>query len=284
MPKFPKFLAALAAVTLAAFLAGCSPGLLNIFVPSGGYTIRHDIPFGSDPAQKLDIYVPDGLTKPAPVLIFFFGGSWQDGDKDGYRWVGQTFAAHGIVTVVANYRLYPPALYPSFVEDGALALRYVHSEIAKDGGDPARVFVSGHSAGAYNAIMLAANPKFVRDVGGDLSWIRGAMGIAGPYDFLPITDPKLITIFGGANNPATQPITYVDGKRPPMLLVDGTDDKTVDPGNATRMAAKLKANGSEAQTILYPGIGHIGIILSLAPGFRSKTTLENDMVQFIDNH
>jgi acetyl esterase/lipase len=284
MPRFPKFLAALAAVTLAAFLAGCSPGLLNIFVPSGGYTIRHDIPFGSDPAQKLDIYIPDGLTKPAPVLIFFFGGSWQDGDKDGYRWVGQTFASHGIVTVIANYRLYPPALYPSFVEDGALALRYVHNEIAKDGGDPGRVFVSGHSAGAYNAIMLAANPKFVRDAGGDLSWIRGAIGIAGPYDFLPITDPKLITIFGGANNPATQPITYVDGKRPPMLLVDGTDDKTVDPGNATRMAAKLKANGSEVQTILYPGIGHIGIILSLAPGFRGKTTLESDMVQFIDNH
>jgi acetyl esterase/lipase len=284
MPKFQRILGVLCAVTLAAFLAGCSPGLLNLFVPSGGYTIQRDIAYGQDPHQKLDVYIPDGLTKPAPVLIFFYGGSWQDGDKSGYRWVGQTFASRGIVTVIANYRLYPPALYPSFVEDGALALRYVHNEIVQDGGDPRRVFVSGHSAGAYNAIMLAANPKFVHDVGGDLSWMRGAIGIAGPYDFLPITDPKLITIFGGANNPATQPITFVDGKRPPMLLVDGTDDKTVDPGNVTRMAAKLRANGSKIETKLYPGTGHIGIILSLAPGFHGNTTLENDMVAFIDSH
>jgi acetyl esterase/lipase len=274
----------LGVVTLAALLAGCSPFLLNPFVPRGGYTIERNIAFGNGPRQKLDIYIPDGLTKPAPVLIFFYGGSWQDGDKDGYRWVGQTFASHGIVTVLANYRLYPPNLYPSFVQDGALALRYVHDEIAKAGGDPERVFVSGHSAGAYNAIMLASDPKFVHDVGGDLSWIRGAIGIAGPYDFLPMTDPKIITIFGGANNPATQPITYIDGKRPPMLLVDGTADKTVDPGNVTRMAAKLRANGSEVQTKLYPGVGHIGIILSLAPILRTDTTLENDMVRFIDSH
>ncbi|HEY1837296.1 MAG TPA: alpha/beta hydrolase [Rhizomicrobium sp.] len=274
----------LGVVTLAALLAGCSPFLLNPFVPRGGYTVERNIAFGNGPRQKLDIYIPDGLTKPAPVLIFFYGGSWQDGDKDGYRWVGQTFASHGIVTVLANYRLYPPNLYPSFVQDGALALRYVHDEIAKAGGDPERVFVSGHSAGAYNAIMLASDPKFVHDVGGDLSWIRGAIGIAGPYDFLPMTDPKIITIFGGANNPATQPITYIDGKRPPMLLVDGTADKTVDPGNVTRMAAKLRANGSEVQTKLYPGVGHIGIILSLAPILRTDTTLENDMVRFIDSH
>jgi acetyl esterase/lipase len=271
-------------VTLAALLAGCSPGILNAFVPSGGYTAQRDIAYGGDPHQRLDIYIPDGMTKLAPVLLFFYGGSWQNGDKDGYHWVGQTFASRGIVTVIANYRLYPPALYPSFVEDGALALRYVHNEIAKSGGDPARVFVSGHSAGAYNAIMLAANPKFVHDAGGDPSWMRGAIGIAGPYDFLPMTDPKIITIFGGANNPATQPITFVDGKRPPMLLVDGTDDKTVDPGNVTRMAAKLKANGSEVETKFYPHTGHIGIILSLAPGFRGNTTLESDMVAFIDSH
>lgn len=272
------------AVTLASFLAACSPALLNTFVPRSGYTIQKDIAYGSAPQQKLDIYVPDGLTKPAPVLLFFYGGSWQMGDKDGYRWVGQTFAAHGFVTVIANYGLYPPALYPSFLQDGALAVRYVHDNIAKNGGDPARVFIAGHSAGAYNAIMIAANPKYMHDAGGDLSWIRGAIGIAGPYDFLPMTDPKIITIFGGANDPATQPITYVDGKRPPMLLVAGTDDQTVDPGNTTRMAAKLKANGSEVETKFYPGIGHIGIILSLAPGFRSKTTLEDDMVRFIESH
>lgn len=282
MAKFLKIFGL--AVSLAGFLAACSPALLNTFVPRSGYTIQRDVAYGSGPQQKLDIYVPDGLTKPAPVLLFFYGGSWQMGDKSGYRWVGQTFAAHGIVTVIANYGLYPPTVYPGFMQDSALALRYVHDNIASNGGDPARVFVAGHSAGAYNAIMLAANPKFVHDAGGDLSWMRGAIGIAGPYDFLPLTDPKIIAIFGGPNDPATQPITYADGKRPPMLLVAGTDDTTVDPGNTKRMAAKLQAKGSEVETKFYPGVGHIGIILSLAPGFRSKTTLEDDVVRFVDGH
>jgi acetyl esterase/lipase len=282
--RLSRIFAVLSFAAIANWLAGCSPALLNVLAPSGGYSVQHDVAFGSDPHQRLDIYVPDGLTKPAPVLIFFYGGSWQMGDKDGYRWAGQAFASEGIVTVVANYRLYPPALFPSFVEDGALALRYVHDNIAKSGGDPGRVFVSGHSAGAYNAIILASDPKYVRAVGGDFSWICGAIGIAGPYDFLPLTDPKIITIFGGANNANTQPITFIDGKRPPMLLLAGTDDKTVDPGNVTRMAAKLKANGSEVETKFYPGIGHIGIILSLAPGFRGNTTLREDVAQFIQAH
>jgi acetyl esterase/lipase len=265
-------------------LVGCSPAILNTFTPSTGYTLKADIPYGSDPQQKLDIYVPAAPAKDGTVLVFFYGGSWQTGDKNGYRWIGQDFASKGIVTVIANYRLYPPTLYPAFLDDSAAAFAYVHKNIASYGGNPARVFISGHSAGAYNAIMLAANPKYLHDAGGDLSWIRGAIGIAGPYDFLPMTDPKLITIFGGADNPATQPITYVDGRRPPMLLVAGTDDQTVSPGNTKRMAAKLTANGGEAQTIFYPGVGHIGIILSLAPGFRSKTTLEADMLTFINSH
>ncbi len=265
-------------------LAGCGPATLNIFTPSDGYTLQRDIAFGPEPRQTMDIYVPTQMTKPAPVLLFLYGGSWQTGDKDGYRWVGQTFAAQGIVTVIANYRLYPPAHFPTFVEDAALALRKVHETIATAGGDPDRIFVSGHSAGAYNAIMLASNPKFIHDAGGDMSWIHGAIGIAGPYDFLPMTDPAIIALFGGANDPQTQPITFVDGKRPPMLLVAGTADETVSPGNTDRMTARLKANGSEVQEILYPATGHTGIILSLAPGFRGNTTLQDDMVRFIRAH
>lgn len=279
-----KLLQMLGLSALLTALAGCGPATLNLFVPSSGYTIARDVAFGDDPRQKLDIYVPNGLTKPAPVIVFLYGGSWQTGDRTGYRWVGQTFAAQGIVTVIADYRLYPPAHFPQFVEDGALALRKVHEGIAQYGGDPNRVFITGHSAGAYNAIMLASDPKYLREVGGDFSWLRGAIGIAGPYDFLPMTDPDIIALFNGPNDPQTQPITFIDGKRPPMLLVAGTADDTVSPGNTERMTAKLKAHGSEAQEILYPGIGHIGIILSLAPGFRGKTTLRDDIVSFVNSH
>jgi len=284
MASLKKLLSAMGAGALLSALAGCGPATLNLFTPSSGYMLQRDIAFGDDPRQKLDIYAPTAMTRPAPVLIFLYGGSWQSGDKDSYRWIGQTFASQGIVTVIADYRTYPPAHFPDFVVDAALALRKVHESIADYGGDPARVFVAGHSAGAYNAVMLASNPKYLRDAGGDLSWIAGVIGIAGPYDFLPMKDPDIIALFGGANDPNTQPINFIDGKRPPMLLAAGTADETVSPGNSKRMAAKLKANGSEAETIFYSDVGHLGIILSLAPGFRGRTNLRDDILRFVQTH
>ncbi|HUB85571.1 MAG TPA: prolyl oligopeptidase family serine peptidase, partial [Rhizomicrobium sp.] len=161
---------------------------------------------------------------------------------------------------------------------------YVHAHIAEYGGDPDRIFLAGHSAGGYIAVMLAANPKYLEDASAKLSWVRGVIGIAGPYDFLPLKDPTLITIFGGADRTDTQPITYVDGKRPPMLLTAGTDDKTVDPGNATRMAAKLRSFGSSVEVKMYPGTSHVGIILSVAPTLRGNTTLRQDIIDFVNAH
>jgi acetyl esterase/lipase len=269
----------------AAWLSACSPApLVNLLVPRGGYSVHSDIAYGPDPRQKLDVYVPDGLRARAPVLLFFYGGSWQGGRKSDYLAFGQAFASAGIVTVVADYRLYPQVKYPGFVEDAAGALAWVHGHAGMYGGDAGRIFVSGHSAGGYNAVMLAAEPKFLEARGGSLSWIRGVIGIAGPYDFLPLTDQAYIDIFHGADNPGSQPINHVTGVRPPMLLASGSADTVVHPGNADRMAAKLKAAGGAAKVIHYPGVGHIGIILSLTPWFRGKTTLRQDMLDFIRAH
>ncbi len=281
----PKLKAMVFAALGAALLAACSPvTALNLLVPRGGYDAHTGLAYGPDPRQKLDVYVPHGLTGPAPVLLFFYGGSWSSGSRDQYLAFGQSFASKGIVTVVADYRLYPQVKYPAFAEDAARALAWVHAHAREHGGDPARIFVSGHSAGAYNAVMLASEPKFIEAAGGRLDWIRGVIGIAGPYDALPFTERQYIDMFHGANNADSMPINHVDGKRPPMLLATGTDDTTVRPGNSDRMAAKLKAHGNEAQVIQYPGVGHIGIILSLAPGFRGKTTLREDMLRFIQSH
>ena len=278
-------LKALLLAGLFAFLSACSPvSALNLLVPRGGYDVQAGFSYGPDPRQKLDVYVPRGLKGAAPVLLFFYGGSWSSGSRDMYLALGQAFATQGIVTVVADYRLYPQVKYPAFAQDAAGALAWVHNNIAAHGGDPGRVFVSGHSAGAYNAVMLAAEPKFIEAVGGKPDWIRGVIGIAGPYDFLPLTEANYIDMFHGANNADAMPINHVDGKRPPMLLVAGDADATVGPGNADRMAARLKAHGSEVKVIKYPGIGHIGIILSLAPGFRGRTTLRQDMLDFIHAH
>jgi acetyl esterase/lipase len=278
-----KKLASLAAAAIGFALSACVP-ILNLAVPRSGYAIHPDIAYGADPRQKLDIYVPDGLTKPAPVILFFYGGSWSSGSKDIYRAFGQAFASKGIVTIVADYRLYPRVKYPAFVQDGAEAFRFVHETVAKYGGDPNRLFLAGHSAGAYIAVMLDSDLHYLKDAHADPAWVRGVIGIAGPYDFLPLTDPALIDTFGGANVRATQPIDYIDGKRAPMLLAHGTADETVGVGNARRMAKRLKSVGSPYDEIEYPGVGHIGILLSLAPGFRGNTTLREDIVNFVMSH
>ena len=266
--------------------SACSPAsvLNTLLVPNSGYTVKRDIAYGSEERQKLDIYIPDNVAASAPVLLFLYGGSWQMGSRNIYKFLGQAFASKGIVTVVADYRLYPQVKYPAFLQDTALAFKFVHDHIADYGGDPKKLFIAGHSAGAYNVVMLDSDLHYLKDVGADPEWIRGVIGISGPYDFLPLKDPKLIDMFGGDHVEATQPITYIDGKRAPMLLVTGTDDDTVGPGNTGRMARKLRAAGSAVETKYYPGTGHIGIILSLAPAFRGNTTLREDITQFVMTH
>jgi acetyl esterase/lipase len=276
---------ALAASLLAALLSACQPlGLVNLLVPRSGYDMHRGLAYGTDPRQALDIYVPRGLKAPAPVLLFFYGGAWQAGNRGDYRAFGQAFASAGIVTVVADYRLFPAVKYPAFVADAAGALAWLHAHAGDYSGDPARIFVSGHSAGAYNAVMLASEPDFIAAKGGKLEWIRGVIGIAGPYDFLPLRDPNYVDIFHGRDNADAMPVQHVDGKRPPMLLVTGDDDGTVCPSNTRSMAARLRAFSSPVQEIHYPGTGHVGILLSLVPGFRGITHLRQDMLDFIRTH
>jgi len=255
--------------------------VINGTVPRTGYRIVPDLAYGPEPRQTLDLYIPDGLTAPAPVLLFFYGGSWQSGTKAVYRAFGQAFAGEGIVTAVADYRLYPKVKYPAFLEDGALAFRFLREQVRAQGGDPDRLFVCGHSAGAYIAAMLAVNARYLGAVGETPSSMRGAIGIAGPYDFLPLHDPVLIDIFGGDRVMATQPIKYVAPGAPPMLLTHGTKDATVGAGNSRRFAKRLSDAGNAVELIEYEGIGHLGIVLSLARGLRRRTTLYADMLRFI---
>jgi acetyl esterase/lipase len=272
---------------LALLLSACSPfPLVNLLVPKSGYSVRRGLSYGADPRQKLDVYVPDGLKQPAPLLLFFYGGGWQSGRRQDYAGFGQAFASKGIITIVADYRLYPQVTFPAFVQDGARALAFVHAHAADWNGDPKRLFVGGHSAGGYIAVMLGSDPRYVRAAGGDPAWMAGIIGIAGPYDFLPLTDPAYIAIFHGANNRAILPVTYIadTNPRPPMLLVTGSDDDTVESGNVIRMASVLSAHGDPVETRFYSGVGHIGILASLLPPLRFHAPLRDDMVKFIQAH
>jgi acetyl esterase/lipase len=273
-----------AAAWLRRLLYSGAVALVDALVPRAGYGVRKDIAYGTGERQKLDIYTPEGLAAPAPMLLFFHGGSWQFGDKNQYRALGQAFASRGIVTAVANYRLFPPHGFPRFVEDGAQAFKYACDRAREWGADPGRIFLCGHSAGAHIVTMLGVNGAYLRAAGADPLAPRRIIGIAGPYDFLPLKDSVLIELFGGDNVRETQPVNFIDGKCAPMLLAHGGGDKTVFPGNSKRLAKKLWAAGSEAEVKFYPGAGHIGILLSLAPGFRGNTTLRDDITAFIAAH
>lgn len=266
---------------LAQLILAGGAALLDLAVPPGGCHVARDIAYGPDPRQKLDLYVPDRLAGPAPVLLFFYGGAWQSGAKRLYRAFGRIFARQGIITAIADYRLYPQVRYPAFIEDGARAFAWLHVHAASHGGDPGRIFLCGHSAGAYIAVMLAADRRYLTAAGTGLAAVRGAISLAGPYDFLPLKDDHFIAIFGGANRPETQPIHYIDGPRPPMLLATGMADTIVLPGNTSRLAAQLRSSGSRVEERQYPGIGHMGLLFSLLPGWRGRTSLYRDMLDFI---
>jgi acetyl esterase/lipase len=226
--------------------------------------------------------VPNQLSKQAPVIVFFYGGSWQSGKKEDYLFAGQAFASKGYVAVIADYRVYPQVYFPAFLEDGAQAFAWVHKHIGEYSGDADELFLAGHSAGGYIAVMLAADTSYFHAAGADEKWIKGVIGIAGPYDFLPFTDPKIIALFSTAEGPKTQPINFVHAGMPPVFLATGDADTTVLPRNTHHLADRLIANYDSVEKHVYPGVAHIGIALSLANGFRYKTSLLEDISHFVD--
>lgn len=268
-------------------LAGCSPlKLLNAMAPSDGYRRTAGIAYGDNPRQSLDVYRPEAGSGPRPVVLFFYGGSWQYGSRDDYRFAGEALASRGFVAVVADYRLYPEVRYPDFLRDGAAAVRWVRDHIAGYGGDGERLFLMGHSAGAYNVAMLVLDARWLREVGLEPKQaVRGWIGLSGPYDFLPIKTPVVQTIFGPREQwPATQPIAYVSADAPPAWLATGAADTTVLPGNTQRLAARLRAAGIPVEERSYPGIGHGRTVAALAPPFRKGLPLLDDLAAFVAAH
>jgi acetyl esterase/lipase len=243
--------------------------------------VTRDVAYAAGERHTLDVFRPRTATA-APVVVFFYGGGWRSGSKGMYRYVGKALARRGYVAVVPDYRIYPQALYPDFLDDGAAAVRWVKDNAAKFGGDPDKIFLMGHSAGAHIAAMLAIDATWLDKValapGRD---IAGSIGISGPYDFLPLKDEELIVIFGGADRPETQPITYVTPGAPPALLLTGDKDDVVGAGNSTRLAERLRAAGNDATAILYPRIGHYIIVAAFAPFLRFMVPVLRDADAFI---
>lgn len=239
--------------------------------------------YGDDPQQRLIVLRSGDTARDArlPVIFFMHGGGWASGSPENYAFIGRSFAPEGFVVVDAGYRLGETGKYPAMLRDGAAALAWTRANIAALGGDPDAIYLMGHSAGAYNVVMLALDRQWLAAAHVPETAIRGVAGLSGPYDFLPLDTPDSIRTFGDAPDlPVTQPINFARGDAPPMLLVTGEADTTVKPRNTRVLAAALAAQGGEVETAYHPGMDHSDPLVSLAAPWRSKRPVHAQILRF----
>jgi acetyl esterase/lipase len=266
----------------AALLTACSParllGVIESAAPGGEVP---EIAYAPGPRHAMDVYLPATAARPPPVVVFFYGGNWQSGDRASYRFVGRSLAACGAMAIIPDYRVWPETGFPGFLNDAAGAVAMAREVARRRGGDVSRLFLMGHSAGAYIAAMLALDQSYLAAAGVEArTALAGVIGLAGPYDFLPLADPVLEEIFSPAG-PRTQPITFAANAAAPLLLLTGANDTTVYPRNSERLAAKVREAGGQAETIVYPGIGHVGVLAAFSAPLRFLAPARADACGFL---
>lgn len=247
-----------------------------------GERIARDIAFGDHPRLKLDVYAAGERTAAKPVLVFFYGGGWHSGDKDGYGFAGRAYAEQGFLVVVPDYRLVPGVRFPVFLQDSVKAIAWARKNAARYGGDPDRIVTIGHSAGAYNAVMPALDKRWLAEAGLPANTIKAAAGLAGPYDFHPFTKDSSKNAMGRWPRPReTQPIDHVRADAPPLWLGHGTADTVVRPYNSVNLAAALRKLGAPVVHREYPGASHNGLIMAVSRVFRGRLPVLEETSAFL---
>ncbi len=270
-----------------ASLAACSPtSTLNALASSSTHSFTGGVAYGALARQKLDIYQPT-VNAPAggwPTVVFFYGGSWNSGERGSYKFLAEALAARGVLVLVPDYRLYPEVRYPEFLHDSALALAFGFSQSARLGGNAKRVFVMGHSAGAYNAAMLALDPRWLAPTCHTPAKLAGWIGLAGPYDFLPMTNVDAQPVFFHPNYPpGTQPLEYAGAGAPRSFLGAPIKDSLVDPQrNTVGLASKLQAANVPVTLKLYERVSHTTLAGAFAKPLRWLAPVLADVMAFIN--
>lgn len=273
------------APALGLIAAACSPlGLLNNLAPRdrGVRRVARDLAYGDNPRQRMDIHAPvEAGDRPWPMLVFFYGGGWDSGERRLYGWAAQALAARGFVVATPDYRLVPQAHFPAFIEDAAAATAKAGQIAGRYGADPARLGVIGHSAGAHLAMMIALDRRYMTGAGAP-GLIRAAAGLAGPYDFLPFDVPASVNAFGRVPDPTlTQPVTFARADAPPLWLGHGVEDVVVHAEDTAILCDRMKAVGGRCEAKLYPGLNHADLIATFSPLFRSKAPVLDDVTTFL---
>ncbi|QCB47922.1 alpha/beta hydrolase [Hydrogenophaga sp. PAMC20947] len=288
LPKPDRRRQWLAAIGLLPLLQACSPlGLINALVPNGSHTLIESLPYGLQERQRMDVYLPKPAVQGAPMAVFFYGGSWNSGERADYKFVGEALAAQGIVTVVADYRLSPEVRYPVFLQDSAEAVKRALDSVGAWGVSPQRVFLMGHSAGAYNAAMLALDARWLQEAGASREQIAGWIGLAGPYDFLPIRAPDVQEAFAWPDTPLdSQPLFHArrpDAAAPPrVLLIAARKDNLVNPErNTLGLAQALSERGQTVRVELFDGVSHTTLMGAMAAPLRGLAPVLDTVRQFL---
>lgn len=260
------------------FLAACSPlGIVDQLTPTTGYERTRDIAYGPGPRRTYDLYEPTGTARDAPVIVYFYGGGWKSGDKDKYRFVAQTLAKAGHTVAIPDYRLYPEVTFPAFVEDGAAAVAAIIRRLDRP------VILMGHSAGAHIAVMLTLDRRWLAADGIDVDrMVTATIGLAGPYDFLPLSRNLQPILAPGGDPEPSQPITHVRGDAPPLLLVHGQADTTVRPRNTTNLAEAVDAAGGDVTVVTYSKVAHAGLVGAFARPLRFLAPTPEDVIAWLE--
>lgn len=271
------------ALTLLVVIAGCTPlDVLNAAVSNSGYLATEGIRYQAGPRGRLDVYRPRG-SGPFPVVVWIYGGGWDSGDRAGYAFVGASLARRGFVTVIPDYTLTPAGRYPDFLRDNAAAVAWTVEHVAEYGGDADRLALMGHSAGAYNAAMIAYDGRWLRDLGADPAVVDAFVGLSGPYEIFPYTSPITRRVFGHVQSASVEPLSHVGKGDPPALLIHGGEDDTVSPRQPDRMAAALSDAGVPVDVVELPGAGHVGPLLGLSPPLQDDAVMD-PVIAFLQRH
>lgn len=258
-------------------------GAANTLARLGDYHLQIDVAYGKEPLQRLDIYRPTAEAENAPVVLFFYGGCWggcTTFEKAYYRFVADTLTSVGYIAVIADYRRYPEVTIEPILADAAAATEWVVENLVRSGESERPLFLMGHSAGAHLAAMLSVDEQ--RLAPDTHNAVTGFIGLAGPYDFLPLTKPYQVKVFAPPQRYAkTQPINFLNGNEPPMLLLWGADDETVYRRNIENMAAKAAHVGVPVRQRIYPGMGHVDLVSALARPYRGGSPVWADIKAFI---
>jgi acetyl esterase/lipase len=275
-----RMLSLLATLGLAACATATSALVNSPALLGRGFKLEEQA-FGSQPWQKLDIFTPES-DGPWDVVVFFHGGRWSSGRKEDYQFVGAALARQGFLTIIPDYRKYPEIRFPTFVKDAAQAVAWIHDTIGARGGRPGRVHLAGHSSGAHVAALLAADESYLEAEGKSVrDVVRSFAGLAGPYAFTP-EDPDLRDMFGPPERYAQMRVpTFIAGTEPPMLLLHGADDTTVGAFNHQLLADQIRTRGGNVEVVIYPGVGHVGIVAAFSR-LGPSTPVIQDLRRFFE--